>query len=107
MDDKLLADILAAEREIRQQTEALEQQEAERLEALRQELDRMLTSESAALQAELERAQARAGESALREADALLAEARAFAARLENIDNLELDRGVIRYLARILPEGEQ
>lgn len=107
MDDKLLADILAAERDIRRQIEALEQQEAERLEALRQELDRMLASESTALQTDLERAQARAGESALREADALLAEARAFAARLESIDNLELDRVVIRHLARILPEGEQ
>lgn len=105
MDDELLADILAAEREIRLQIDALEQQTAERLETLRQELDLMLGSESGALQAELEQAQTRAEQAALLDADVLLAEARAFALRLENMDAGELDRVLIRHLSRILPEG--
>lgn len=107
MDDKLLSDIFAAERSIRQQIDVLEQQTAERLETLAQELDRMLESESSALQAELELAQARAEESARQEAEALLAEAGAFALRLKNIDYQELDTVVVRHLARILPEGGQ
>ncbi|MDD2582458.1 MAG: hypothetical protein PHR66_10750 [Desulfuromonadaceae bacterium] len=107
MDDKLLSDILLAEREIRLQIEALEQQTAERLEKLHRELTRMLDDESGKLQAELEQAQARTEHSALREADALLAEARAFATQLENLDALELDRVILRHLARILPEGEK
>ena len=105
MDDELLSDILAAEREIRLQIDALEQQTAERLETLRQELDQMLDNESRALQVELEQAQTRAAQSAQREADALLDEARAFALRLENLEDQELDRVVIRHLSRILPEG--
>lgn len=107
MDDELLSDILLAEREIRLQIEALEQQTAERLEKLQRELTRMLDDESGKLQAELEQAQARAEQSALLEADALLAEARAFAMRLENLDALELDGVILRHLARILPEGEK
>lgn len=107
MDDELLADILAAEREIRLQINELDQQTTERLETLKQELDQMLENESKSLQAELELARARASDSAQREAEALLAEAGAFALRLENIDTMELDRVVVRHLARILPEGEQ
>jgi vacuolar-type H+-ATPase subunit H len=107
MDDELLGDILAAERDIRLQINALEQQTTERQEALTQELDQMLENESMALQAELELARGRAGESAQREGESLLAEARAFALRLESIDTMELDRVVVRHLARILPEGEQ
>lgn len=107
MDDELLADILAAEQDIRLQIDALELQTAQRLEVLNLELEQMLASESTALQAELELAQARAGESAQREADALLAEARAFALRLDQIDALELDRVLIRHLDRILPGGGQ
>ncbi len=107
MDEELLADILAAERDIRLQIEALEQQTAERLEALSQELEQMLENEFMALQAELEIASARAGESAGRESESLLDEARAFARRLENIDTLELDRVVRRQLARIVPGGGQ
>lgn len=107
MDDDLLSDILAAEREIRLQIEALEQQTAERLETLKQELEQMQETESTTLQAELEQARTMAEQTAQREADALLAEARAFALRLENIDTMELERVVLRHLARILPEGEQ
>lgn len=107
MDDELLADILAAERDIRLQINDLEQQTTARLEALKQELDQMLENESMALQEELELARSRTGESARLEAEALLAEAGAFALRLENIDTMELDRVVVRHLARILPEGEQ
>jgi predicted component of type VI protein secretion system len=105
MDDELLSDILAAERDIRLQIDALEQQTAERLEQLGQELDQMLGNESRTLLYELEQAQSRVEQSAQQEADALLAEARAFALRLENLDTLELERVVIRHLSRILPEG--
>jgi vacuolar-type H+-ATPase subunit H len=106
MEDELLADILAAERDIRLQIETLKQRTAERLESIKQELDLMLENESRALQAELDLAQARAVESAQREAEALLAEARAFAVRLERIDTMELDRVVGHHLARILPKGD-
>jgi len=105
MDDKLLSDILAAERDIRLQVEALEQQTAQRLETLKQELEQMLGNESLTLQAELEQARTRAEQTALHETDALLAEAGAFALRLEHLDAQELDRIVIRHLSSILPEG--
>ena len=105
MEDELLSDILAAERGIRLQIDALEQQSAERLATLRLQLDQMLETESKALQAELERVLIAAEEAALREAETLLAEAGAFAARLDNLDNVELERVVIRHLSRILPEG--
>jgi vacuolar-type H+-ATPase subunit H len=107
MDDELLSDILAAEREIRLQIEALEQQTAERLETLKQELEQMLSNDSLARKSELEQALARSEETSLQEADALLAEARAFALRMEKLDTRELDSVVLRQLARILPEGAQ
>lgn len=107
MNDELLTDILAVECDIRLQIDALEQQTAERLGALKQKLEQMLESESMALHAELELELAKSGQSAQREADALLAEARAFTLRLENIDTQELERVVIRHLARTLPEGGQ
>jgi hypothetical protein len=105
MDDELLSDILAAEREIRQQTDALELQTAQRLEKLRQELAQTRDAESIALQAQLEQARIRAEHTSQHDADGLLAEARAFARRLDNLDDQELDRVVIRHLASILPEG--
>lgn len=105
MGDELLSDILAAERDIRQQIDAMERQTEERLEKLRQELDQTLGNESASLQYELEQAQARTEQTAQQEADALLAEALAFAQRLEKLDAVELERVVIRHLSRILPEG--
>lgn len=105
MDDELLSDILAAEREIRLQIDALEQQTNERLETIRQELEQMLDNVSGTLQVEREQARIRTEQTAQQEAEALLAEARAFAQRLENLDTLELDRVLIRYLAGIRPEG--
>jgi len=105
MEDELLSGILAAEREIHLQIESLEEQTADRLEKLRQELDRLLDDESKLLHAELERAQVVVGQTAENEAESLLAEARAFALRLENLDTAELDRVVLRYLTRIYPEG--
>lgn len=105
MVDELLSDILAAEREIRLGTDALEQQTAERLERLRHELDRMLEDESRNLRDEMARAETRACEGAQQEADGLLDEARAFALRLERVDDLELDRIVLHHIGSILPEG--
>ena len=107
MDDELLSDILAAEREIRLQIEALEQQTAERLETLKQELEQMLSNDSLARKSELEQALTRSEDTSLQEADALLAEARSFALRMEKLDTRELDSVVLRQLARILPEGAQ
>ena len=105
MDDELLSDILAAEREIRLQIESLEQQTADRLERIRADLDLMLEDESRALQAGFEQALRNAEHSAGQEAEALLSGARAFALRLEHLDAVELDRVVLRYLTRICPEG--
>jgi vacuolar-type H+-ATPase subunit H len=105
MDDELLSDILAAEREIRLQIDTLEQQTTGKLETLRQELEQTLGDEFKALQAELEQSRCRAEQSALQESDALLAEARAFALRLKNLDTQELDKVMFRHLSRILPEG--
>lgn len=105
MEDELLSGILAAEREIHLQIDSLEKQTEDRLERLRLELDRLLDDESKLLQSELEKARDRAGQTAEKEAETLLAEARTFATRLENIDIVELDRVVIRYLTRIYPEG--
>ncbi|OGU17783.1 MAG: hypothetical protein A2076_10770 [Geobacteraceae bacterium GWC2_53_11] len=105
MDDELLSDILAAERDIRLQIEDLKRQTEERLEKLRQEIDQTLGDETRSLQHEREQALARAEQTARQEANAQLAEARAFAARLENLDTPELERVVIRHLSRILPGG--
>ena len=105
MDNELLSDILTTEREIRLQIDALEQQTAERLEALRQELDRQLADESSVLRALLEQARLKTEQEALQEGDSLLAEARAFALRLENMDLQQLERVVLRHIAIILPEG--
>lgn len=105
MEDELLSEILATEREIRLRIDALKRRNAERLEALRRELDEMLEGEARALQGELERARAKAEQAARLEADARLAEAGAFALRLEKLDAVELDRVVLRHLARIRPEG--
>jgi hypothetical protein len=41
----------------------------------------------------------------LLEAETLLAEARAYALQLNNLETPELDRVVLRQLARLLPEG--
>lgn len=106
MDSGLLSEILATEHEIRLQIDALQQQQEQRLDTVRQDLVRMLDEESGILQAELEQARIRAEQRSKLEADALLAEARAFALRLENLDLLELDRVVARNLSRIIPEGE-
>lgn len=106
MEDELLSEILATEREMRLQIDALKQQTAARLETLRQELGQILESEARALQGELEKARDRAGQAALLEVDAQLAEAGAFALRLEKLDDVELDRVVLRHLAGIDPEGE-
>lgn len=105
MEDELLSDILAAEREIRLQIDALEQQAAERLETVRQELDRKVAQETLSLQSELEKNLSLARQKAEAEAEALLAEARSYAIRLENLENVELDRVVAHYLTRIRPEG--
>lgn len=105
MDDELLDDILAAEREIRLQIDELEQKITAQRETLRQELDQMLDNKSRTLQAEQEESLSRAEQTALQEADELLAEARAYALRLENLNTPELDSVVLRHLARILPEG--
>ena len=105
MDNELLSDILAAEREIRMQIDAMEQQITLQEESLRQELDQMLENASRTLQVEREEAIKRAEQMALQEADTLLAEARAYALQLNNFDTPELDRVVLRQLARLLPEG--
>lgn len=105
MDDELLADILAAERKIRQQIETLEEQTRDRLESLKKELDRRVDDESGLLQAELEQARTRTVQAAEKEAATLLTEARAYAKRFGNLDIAELDRVVLRHLPRICPEG--
>ena len=105
MDDELLADILAAEHDIRLQIESLEQQTAARLASFRQEFEQLLAAEAEALQAELELDRARAGQAAEEEAQGVLAEARAYAGRLKNLDNAQLERVVRHHLPRIYPEG--
>lgn len=105
MDEGLLSEILAAEREIRRQIESLEQETAAHLEKLGQELDRMVAAESELLQTELVNARARAEQSAEEEAAVLLAKARAFALRQENLASEQLDRVVLRHLDSIYPEG--
>lgn len=105
MDDGLLSEILAAEREIRLQIETLEQETAVHLEKLGQELERMVAAETELLETKLVNARARAEQSAEEEAAALLAKTRAFALRQENLSSEQLDRVVQRHLARIYPEG--
>lgn len=105
MDNELLSDILAAERDIRMEIAVLELREAERLDTLRRELDQALDNEATALQAELEQAGTKAGLDAQLAAEALVAEARAFALRLERLGDPELDEVLLHHIVRILPEG--
>lgn len=105
MDDGLLSDILAAEREITLQIEALELETRARLEKLGQELEMKVAAEKELLQAELANAMAKAEQSAEEEAMAILAEARSLALRQSKLTAEQLDRVVLRHLARIYPEG--
>lgn len=104
MDNELLTDILAAEREISQRISTLELQAAERLEMLNKELEQMLAREAAQLDKELQLAGAAAEQAATVEADALLNSAREYAARLEDIPPLELGRVLLRHLVSLIPE---
>lgn len=105
MDEELLSDILAAEREIRRQIDATREESAARLEALRLECEATLEQECRTLQGEGEEAQCRAEEMAQTEGEALLAAARSFAERLDRLTPEELDLVVRRQLQRLLPEG--
>ena len=105
MADELLSDILAAERAIRLELDELEEQVAQELECLQQELDAELEKATWALQVELAAALSQAESMAQQEAAALLDEARAFARRLENLDTSRLDAVVRRQLIQILPAG--
>lgn len=105
MADELLSDILAAERAIRLEIDALEEEVAQELERLQQELDAELAAVARALQAELAAALSQAETMAQQEAAVLLNDARAFARRMENLDTAKLDEVVRRQLAQILPAG--
>ena len=105
MDDGLLSEILAAEREIRLQIESMEQETAAHLEKLEKELALMVAAESELLKTELVNARAKAERSAEEEAEAMLAEARALALRQNSLEPEQLDRVVLRHLACIYPEG--
>lgn len=102
MEDELLADILAAERAIRLEIEGEERLSEERLAKLGQELERRLADEAETQQAALEQALAASGQQAEEEAAVLLEEARTYARRLENLDDVELDRVLVRHLMPIL-----
>lgn len=105
MDDELLSDILAAEREIRRRIDELEERVAHDLEQLRQELEQELVVESRTLEKERDESLRGAEEESRREAASLVESARAFARRLENLDDAELDTVLLRHLAQILPAG--
>lgn len=105
MEDELLADILAVERDIRLQVDALEQERAGRLASLELELERQLADESVALQAEQEGLEAAAVKAAVDQAEALLAAAREYAMQLDELDDGALARVVLARLGRVLPEG--
>lgn len=105
MDDELLSDILAAEREIRLRIDEREQRRGERLTAVARDLEQQWELETAALRAELEQALDRTERLAGREAEHLVAEARACALRLERMEAADLDRLLLRRLGAVLPEG--
>jgi hypothetical protein len=105
MEDELLADILAVERDIRLQIDARKQQSAERLAALEQELEQQLATETATLEAARTRLEAAAVEAAAAQAEALLASAREYAMKLDKLDGKALAGVVLPRLARLLPEG--
>ena len=106
MADELLSDILAAERAIHLEIDALEAQVAQELERLQHELDAELVNTAKALSDELAAALRRTEAEAQQEADSLLDEARALARRLENLDTAQLDEVVRRHLVQILPAGK-
>lgn len=105
MDDQLLPDILAAEREIRRQIDILEVELAERLQRVKKELEENEENESRNLQTELEQACSRTDAAAQQEAEALLTAAQLFAQKLDNLDQDVVDQVVMRHLPRIMPEG--
>lgn len=105
MDDELLSDILAAEREIRQRIDERQRQREERLAAVARELAQEWEREAGALRAEREQALDRTERRARQEAEGLVAEARAYAQRLERMETADLDRFLAPRLRGLLPEG--
>lgn len=105
MEDELLADILAVERDIRLQIDAREQQSVAQLAALEQELERQLATETATLEAERTRLETAAVEAASAQAEALLAAVRDYAMKLDKLDDAALAGVVCARLGRLLPEG--
>lgn len=106
MGKELLAEIVAAEREIRRQLAALKEESAARLATARAEAQEELRQE----EARLEEAFARAMEEVAREAEqeslAVVAEANAYVARLDSLEAEVLDRLIVRHLSDLVREGD-
>lgn len=104
MDEELLSDILAVEREIRQRNSTLEQESAAWLAALAVELEEALRQEAARLDEALAGELVCAEQTARGESNSLLAEANLYAARIASLGEGELDSVINRYLVRLYRE---
>lgn len=106
MNDLLLSDILTAEREISQRLAAVEKEAAASLEELKRALAAELAQEADRMQVETVRRVEAAADAARREAAAVIEQAAAYAERLNDLDDSELDRAVSGVLARLLQEDD-
>jgi len=104
MGDELLSEIVAAEREIRRQLSALQEESAARLAAVRAEAAETLRQEAARLEEAFDRAMETVEQEAQQESLAVVAEANAAVARFNSLETEMLDRIIIRHLQRLRRE---
>lgn len=106
MDDELLTEILAVEREVSERLNRLETESARMLEALDRELTAGIERELCLFQEESDRVNAAAEQEARMAANAIVADAKYYAARIGSISDEKLKLILARHLVRLRPEAE-
>lgn len=106
MEQDILAEIFAAEKEVQERLAAEQRSSEEWLARVRREIAEQLAAAEKGLKAESEKMLADAQQAAGKSATALLEEAVSQAERLGRISDKDLQEVVAKRLPRILPEGQ-
>ncbi len=106
MEQDILAEIFAAEKEVQERLAAEQRSSEELLVRVKREIAEQLAAAEEGLKAESEKVLADAREDAGKRAAALLEEAAAQAERLDRISDEALQEVVAKGLTSILPEGQ-
>jgi vacuolar-type H+-ATPase subunit H len=105
MDNGILTDIIAVEKEVRERLDAERERAAARLEQIRNDLEENLRREEERLRQSLGDALSAARNEAEHNAALLEREAAEQSERLARIDDLTLRRIVVEHLSRLMPEA--